>query len=94
MSYFSLGFSASTSHPTPAWADSTIKPVVINVPNVRNLLPHIFYLQSHVITFSWLQCKHLSSHSCLGRFNNQTCECECDEREYRDQINRYIKNKD
>ncbi len=35
------------------------------------------HLQSHVIFFSGLQCKHLSSHSCLGRFNKQTRIDKC-----------------
>jgi hypothetical protein len=30
----------------------------------------------------------------LGRFNNRTCECECDEREYRDEIARYFIKKE
>ena len=28
------------------------------------------------------QCRHASQLSCLGRFNNRTCECECEGEEY------------
>ena len=30
-------------------------------------------------------CRHVSTQTCLGRFNNRTCECECEEREYMEQ---------
>ena len=30
-------------------------------------------------------CRHVSSLACLGKFNNRTCECECEEREYMEQ---------
>ena len=29
--------------------------------------------------------RHVSSLACLGKFNNRTCECECEEREYMEQ---------
>ncbi|XP_023334338.1 uncharacterized protein LOC111705872 isoform X2 [Eurytemora carolleeae] len=32
------------------------------------------------------QCKHISSLSCRGRFNNETCECECDEQIYKNKM--------
>ncbi len=32
------------------------------------------------------QTKHISSLSCRGRFNNETCECECDEQIYKNKI--------